>query len=104
MSNWMTSRTPKFILGAALLFPGALSSQTPAQPGRLRVTSMPDGAAVTVNGTSMSRRTPADFVVAPGTYTVSTVGQSGKSTCQNAPFTVSSGATLVIDCSNGTWK
>ena len=103
MSNWMTLGTFKLILGVALLFPGALSSQTPAQPGRLRVTSTPDGATVTINGASMTRKTPADFIVAPGAYTVETMGQAGKSTCAKMTFTVLPGATLVVECSNEVW-
>ena len=103
MSNPTTSRALGAILGGALLLPHPVMAQTPAQPARLHVTSTPDAAIVTINGSAMARKTPADFIVAPGAYTIETVGQPGKSTCGKLPLTVASGVTLSVDCSNETW-
>jgi|ERR1017187_2093180 hypothetical protein len=104
MSHRTTPRVPEFIVWAALLCPVAGWSQTPPRPGRLHVTSTPDGAVITVDGKPMNQRTPTVLVVAPGTYTVSVAGQAGKSTCREAAFAVASGAIVEVDCSGGVWK
>jgi hypothetical protein len=104
MSSWSTLSALEIILSVALMFPRTSLSQTPAQPGRLNITSTPAGAQITINGEFMSQRTPANFVVAPGNYTVSTVGQPGKSACQSQTFSVPTSTAVGIECSEGAWK
>jgi hypothetical protein len=88
---------------AALLFSAQLLPQTPAQPGILRITSNSDGASIFIASKLMSQKTPAALVVAPGTYTVSVSGNSGKTNCPATAFHVSSGETAEHYCSGTTW-
>jgi hypothetical protein len=104
MTNRTTSKALKLILCLLLLYPATVSSQTPPQPGKLSVTSTPEGAKVTVNGKPTNRNTPAILVVTPGSYNVSVAGVPGRSTCQESTFTVSAGEALHVDCSGGNWK
>ena len=45
--------------------------------GHLMLSSVPAGAAVSVNGRPIDRVTPADLALAPGTYTV-TIEKDGR--------------------------
>jgi hypothetical protein len=99
-----TSKTLDLVLCAALLFSLKSLSQTPAQPGVLRIDSDPDTANITLNGKLLNQKTPASLVVSPGTYTVSVSGKSGSPNCPGKPFQVSSGETVEHYCSGTTWS
>ena len=85
-----------------LLFAAPLSSQRPATPGRLKVTSTQD-ASITIDGQDTNQKTPATFAVSPGDHSVSLPGVPR---CK-APktITVSSGAPSSINCdANAGWS
>jgi hypothetical protein len=48
-----------------------------APSGTLMITSVPDGAVITLNGRKLPEATPAQISLAPGTYKV-TVGKDGQ--------------------------
>lgn len=104
MNPWIATRAICFILSAFLLLPRVTLSQTPPQPGQLRITSTPSGAQVTVNGTSITQKTPVTLSVAPGTYTITVTGVSGQSTCSELTFVVPAGGLVATDCSGGSWR
>jgi hypothetical protein len=85
-----------------LLFAAPLSSQRPATPGRLKVTSTQE-ASITIDGQDTNQKTPATFAVSPGDHSVSLPGVPR---CK-APktITVSSGAPSSINCdANAGWS
>jgi hypothetical protein len=84
-----------------LLFAAPLSSQRPATPGRLKVTSTQE-ASITIDGQDTNQKTPATFAVSPGDHSVSLPGVPR---CK-APktITVSSGAPSSVNCdANAGW-
>jgi hypothetical protein len=85
------------------LFPWLLLSQ--AAPGRLRVTSEPPGATVTIDNRQMSKQTDSTFVVFPGNHTVSVKGkdQAGKIMYCAASLYVGAGATKSVHCTARGW-
>lgn len=102
MSHLATPRAVSFVLGAAFLFATALWAQRPGQPGRIHITSTPDGAQIKINGELMGPKTNSEFVVAPGSYSVETIGP-GRSACAPRSFPVEAGKTTTIACSGGAW-
>lgn len=102
----MTARTTplaaKFALGCALLCPAAFSWQSPGQPAKLVIQSVPTGANITVNGKDLGP-TDATFVVSPGAYDVSVASSDGKLRCEKK-VTPASGQTLTLTCIASGWK
>ena len=103
MNAHTTSLVLRIALFTALLFPLALSSQTPAEPGRLNITSTPDGANITINGKSMDHQTDAVYSVAPGQHKVSVAGGAGNLNCPEITVQVSSGRETKVHCSSAGW-
>ncbi|MGB6689854.1 MAG: PEGA domain-containing protein [Terracidiphilus sp.] len=93
----------KILLASILLSPAALAPQMPPQPGRLAISSDPQGAIVTINGQRVDQHTNATFVVSPGTYTVS-VSLEGKLNCPGTSLTVSAGQTVARECTASGWR
>jgi PEGA domain len=87
------SLAPEFVLCWILAFAPAVSPQSPAQPGKLHITSTPTGAKIMVNGDTRPEVTPITLVVSPGKYTV----QVGDCQPQN-DVSVSSGNTTEVHC------
>jgi PEGA domain len=85
-----------------LLLAAALSAQSPKQPGKLAITSVPKGASILVNGSKMGQ-TDATFVVSSGNYRVSVTGGAGNLNCATKSVTVSAGSTVDLNCSATGW-
>lgn len=100
--NTMSSAV-HFVVCWALLFPPVSSLQAPAQAGRLRISSTPPGANITIDGQSMSQRTDSTFVVSPGKHKVSLTGGPGNLSCQDKDVDVPSGQQVEIHCSGAGW-
>lgn len=92
-------------LCGAVLFPALLSSQRPAFPGKLMVTSTPAGALITMDQAATNRATPATFVVSAGEHTVTLAGEEAKQCGVKAPakVTVGPGATWTASCDKTGW-
>ena len=103
MRHWTTPRVVNLVVCAALVFAPSLGAQRPGQPGKIHISSTPDGAQIKINGELMGQKTNTELVVAPGNYSVETSGQSGKSTCIAQSFKVEAGKTTNIACSGGAW-
>ena len=88
----MMSLLPEIVVSWVLLTALAASSQYPAPPGKLHITSVPPGQKIAINDSSRPEVTDATLVVSPGTYKVS-VGQ-----CPAQPVQVSSGETKEVHC------
>jgi hypothetical protein len=103
----MSARSPllavKSALCLALLCPAAFSFQSPGQPPKLVIQSIPTGAKITINGKIVGQ-TDATFVVSPGKYTVSVASSDGKLNCKDKVVTVSFAQTLTITCSSAGWN
>lgn len=92
MNNHKRLRALKSVAFLTLLVAPAASSQMPAKPGKLVITSDPTHAKIVINGTTISETTPATVVVSPGVYKV-TVG-----TCAEQSVPVGSGDTKEVHC------
>ncbi len=77
------SMRPEGRLCWLLLLATVLPAQSPKQPGKLAITSVPKGASIFVNGSKMGQPTDATFVVSPGNYRVSVIGRRGESELSN---------------------
>lgn len=86
-----------------LLLAAALSAQSPKQPGKLTISSVPKGASISLNGSKMGQPTDATFVVSPGNYRVSVTGGAGNLNCPTKSVTVSAGSTVDLNCSAAGW-
>lgn len=86
------------ILCWVFLLPSGFLFQTPSQPGQLKVTSTPTGAAIRINGNLMPAKTDATFVVNPGDYTVEVTSGSNKLNCKPPSVHVYSGQQAEVDC------
>jgi hypothetical protein len=84
----------EILLCWALLLPQPSASQMPAPLGRLHITSKPDHATITINGTPRKETTNVTLAVVPNTYTI-VIG-----TCPEKPVTVTvaSGETKEVYC------
>jgi hypothetical protein len=78
--------------------------QTAPRPGLLKVTSVPPGASVTINGKPMEGKTNATFVVTPGQYTVTAISGYKNLNCQPTPAQVNSGQTTQVVCQESASK
>ena len=85
-----------------LLIAAALPAQSPKQPGKLAISSVPKGASIFVNGSKMGQ-TDATFVVSPGNYRVSVTGGTGSLNCPTKSVTVSVGSQVSLNCSTSGW-
>ena len=94
---------PKTVLCFVLLFPGFLSSQRPAAPGRLSVTSTPPGAKITIDKQPMGKETDFTFVVSPGNHYVSVRIPSMPKCANPTKVSVPSGSTISVNCSVTGW-
>jgi hypothetical protein len=97
-----TPLAAKIALGCALLCPAAFSWQSPGQPAKLVIQSVPTGANITVNGKGVGQ-TDATFVVSPGTYEVSVASTDGKLRCEKK-VTPAFGQTFTLTCTASGWK
>ena len=86
-----------------LLFPAPGSSQRPALPGKLSVTSAPAGAGIVVDNQETGKATPFTFVVSPGQHLVSLTSSSLPKCKTPTPVTVSSGSTQSVHCTADGW-
>jgi PEGA domain len=86
-----------------LLIAATLPAQSPKQPGKLAITSVPKGASIFVNGSKMGQPTDATFVVSPGNYRVSVTGGAGNLNCQTKSVTISAGSQVDLNCSTSGW-
>jgi len=93
MTANIRSLAPEVALCWILAITPAVSPQSPAQPGKLHITSTPTGAKIIVNGDTRPEVTPITLVVSPGTYTVQVAD------CQpQKDVSVSSGNTTEVRC------
>jgi hypothetical protein len=95
---------PETLLYLLLLFPGSLSSQRPAAPGKLSVTSTPPGGKITIDKQPMGKDTDFTFVVSPGDHYVSVRNPSMPKCANPAKVSVISGSTISINCSVTGWS
>jgi hypothetical protein len=102
MTNQSMSPFPEVILCLAVLVPASLSSQVLAPPGRLQITSTPVGATITINGQSLSNKTPVTIVVSAGAYEVTVRSADGQTNCDQKNVSVTSNETVAVDCSGTT--
>jgi hypothetical protein len=101
----MDHEAPKRVLLAGLLlFPMTLRPQMPPPPARLVISSQPVGATITINGTRMSQKTDATFIVSPGSYTVSVASTDLKANCGDIRVSVAAGETHSMSCIGSVWK
>jgi PEGA domain len=103
MRNRLVSPRLEWRFSWLLLIAAALPAQSPKQPGKLAITSVPKGASIFVNGSKMSQPTDATFVVSPGNYRVSVTGGAGNLNCPTKPVTVSGGSQVDLHCSAAGW-
>jgi hypothetical protein len=103
MRTRRTLAAPETILYFLLLFPGFLSSQRPAAPGKLSVTSTPPGAKITIDKQPMGKETDFTFVVSPGDHYVSVRIPSMPKCANPTKVSVSSGSAISINCSVTGW-
>ena len=80
------------------LVAAALPGQSPRQPGKLAISSVPKGASICVNGNKMGQATDATFVVSAGNYRVSASGGAGNLNCTSKSVTVSAGELADLNC------
>jgi hypothetical protein len=81
------------------LFAPVLSSQITPALGRLHITSVPQGANITINGNRRPELTDVTLVVSPGEYAVSVTGGSGNLNCPaKQKYQVSPGQTIEVAC------
>jgi hypothetical protein len=92
------------LLALFLLFPAALLPQMPPQPGRLAISSEPQGADIYINGPKMSQPTPAVFVVSPGQYSILVQSPDGRYKCQVFSTKVNAGQTVPFNCALPGWN
>jgi hypothetical protein len=92
MSNHTMSRALEIALFWILVTAPGVSSQMPTRPGKLHVTSTPQGETITINGTRRPEVTDVTLVVSPGAYKVS-IGD-----CKEQSVQVSSGETKEVQC------
>jgi PEGA domain len=85
-------RALSIVLFWAVLNTTAVSSQMPARPGKLVITSASPGATIVINGTTRPEVTPVTLIVPPGVYKVA-VGN-----CSEQSIQVSSGDTKEVHC------
>jgi hypothetical protein len=98
------SPRPEGALFLLLLLAGALPAQSPRQPGKLAISSVPKGASIYVNGSKMGQPTDATFVVSPGSYKVAVSGGAGNLNCPTKSVTVSAGSQVDLNCTSAGWK
>jgi hypothetical protein len=98
------ARTSGGLLLWTLLYPVALQPQMPPVPGKLLISSEPDGATITINGNKMSQLTNATFVVSPGDYTVAVSSPDRNLSCPGKVFHVASGGVVSHKCSAAGWS
>jgi PEGA domain len=94
---------PETVLYFLLLFPGFLSSQRPAAPGKLSVTSTPPGAKITIDKQPMGKETDFSFVVSPGDHYVSARIPSMPKCANPTKVAVPSGSAVSVNCSVTGW-
>jgi hypothetical protein len=86
------------LLSLWLLAPVFSSQITPAL-GRLHITSVPQGANITINGNRRPELTNVTLVVSPGEYAVSVTGGPGNLNCPaKQKSQVSPGQTVEVTC------
>ena len=90
-------------LCCALLFPALLSSQRPQLPGRLRITSTPQGAKITIDDQHMNQSTDFTFAVSPGEHSVAVVSPDLPKCAKPIKATVSSGSVTSVNCTVAGW-
>jgi hypothetical protein len=98
----LVSPRPEGRFCCLLLLAAALPAQSPKQPGKLTISSVPKGASILVNG-SKKGQTDATFVVSPGNYRVSVTGGTGNLNCPTKSVTVSVGSMVDLNCSAAGW-
>ena len=93
---------PEIFLLIFWLHPPVITAQITPPLGRLRITSVPPGASITVNDKPRPESTNVTLVVAPGReYKVSVTGGPGNLNCQST-CRVSPGQTVVIACTTNS--
>jgi len=90
-------------LCCALLLPALLSSQRPQLPGRLRITSTPPGAKITIDDQHMSQSTDFTFAVSPGDHYVAVISPDLSKCAKPIKATVSSGSVTSVNCTVTGW-
>jgi len=90
-------------LCCALLFPALLSSQRPQLPGRLRITSTPQGAKITIDDQHMNQSTDFTFAVSPGEHSVAVISPDLPKCAKPIKATVSSAAITSVNCTVAGW-
>lgn len=86
-----------------LLLAVSLPAQSPKQPGKLAISSVPKGASIFVNGSKMGQPTDATFVVSAGNYRVSVSGGTGNLNCPTKSVAVSAGEHVDLNCTAAGW-
>jgi len=104
MGRLMVSSLLGIALCWAALYPPALTSQTPARPGKLVITSTPPEATITVNGRALEQLTPSTFLVPQGKYKVAVSDGPGNLNCAEKEVLVTSGQSTELHCTAAGWK
>lgn len=81
----------------------SLPAQSPRQPGKLAIRSVPKGASIYVNGNKMGQATDATFVVSAGDCRVSVSGGAGNPNRTSKSVTVSAGELVNLNCTAAGW-
>lgn len=91
------------VFGCVFLLPALLSSQRPQSPGRLRITSTPPGAKITIDDQQMNQSTDFTFAVSPGDHYVAVIGADLSKCKKPIKATVSSGSITSVNCTVTGW-
>ena len=86
-----------------LLLPPHISSQRPASPGKLSITSEPPGANITIDGQSQGTPTDSVFFVSPGDHSVAVTSASLPKCAAPVKVNVRSGSLTSINCTAAGW-
>lgn len=93
--------------GAALccvfFFATLLPSQRPELPGRLRITSTPQGAKIKIDDQLMSQFTDFTFAVSPGDHYVALISPELPKCAKSIKATVVAGSITPINCTVAGW-
>ena len=85
------------------VLPALLSPQRPQLPGRLRITSTPPGAKITIDDQHMNQSIDFTFAVSPGDHYVAVISADLSKCAKPIKATVSSASVTPVNCTVAGW-
>jgi hypothetical protein len=80
-----------------------LSPQRPQLPGRLKITSTPPGAKITIDDQRLNQSTDFTFAVSPGDHSVAVISSALPKCAKPIKVTVTSGSVTSVNCTAAGW-